>query len=308
MNVFVAGIVTYNPDLKRLEENIKNIFLQVKQIIIVDNHSTHLDEIKLLCKKYKNIILIKNYKNMGIAYALNQIMKYAESMDYQWVVTLDQDSICPNNLLIEYEKYIDEGIGIICPEVQDKRRKYQNIKPKKGFSEIDTCITSASCTNIRSWRQVGGFDNKLFIDLVDNDFCKKIRIFNYKIIKLNYLVLNQEFGDIIPKDTYFAKICIKLSEILHNENIGKLSYKKKVNSLRVYYTCRNILYLNKKYKNYGKIGYKENYHCHGFLGFIVCFILPSILRAENKIEVFKAVINGINKGRILAKETKSWVK
>ena len=82
-----------------------------------------------------------------------------------------------------------------------------------------------------------------------------------------------------------------MSKILHNVNIAKLSYKKNVNPIRVYYTCRNIIYVNKKLALYGKVGY-ENYNCKGYLGFIFCFIIPSIIRSSKKGITIKNVING----------------
>ena len=305
--IFVAGIVSYNPDMERFKENIENILNEVEKLVIVENGSKNNQKVKEIVDQYQKdrIKLIQNSENVGIAKALNQIMHYAEKEGFEWVITLDQDSVCPENLVSEYQKYIDEkNVAIICPQIQDRRRKYIEIENVHGVSEIDMCITSASCTNIKIWRKTGGFDNKLFIDLVDNEYCKKIRLYGYRILRLNYLILNHEFGDIEPKDTIMAKFFIKLSKILHKENIGKLSYKKKVYPLRVYYTCRNVIYLNKKYKKYGTIGYQENYHCHNFMGFIICFIAPSVLRADEKMEVFKAAIQGIKRGRILAKRTK----
>ena len=74
---YIAGIVLYNPDLGRLKENIESICKQVDKVILIDNGSDNIREIEDLIKKYLNCILLKNGENMGIAYALNQILKYA---------------------------------------------------------------------------------------------------------------------------------------------------------------------------------------------------------------------------------------
>lgn len=300
----VAGIVLYNPNIDRLKENIKSISKQVKKIIIVDNSSENKQLMNSIFLKNTELIYIQNEYNVGLGKALNQILNEAKKLHYNWVITLDQDSICPLNLLDEYSKYLGQDeIGIICPSVIDERRKYMKITERKKLSWVDMCITSASCTNIKAWEKVGKFDEKLFIDLIDNEFCKRIRINGFKILKLNNLILNQEFGEIKEKDTLLSNIFVKLSEVLKNDNIGRLSYKKKVNPLRVYYTCRNIIYVNKKLKNYGKTAYKQNYNCNSYLGFIVCFIIPSILRADKKITVIKSVFLGTLHGRKMAKET-----
>src|SRR5699024_6976157 len=74
------------------------------------------------------------------------------------------------------------------------------------------CITSASCTSIKAWEKIGGFDDWLFIDLVDNEFCKRLVASGYKILRLNHLVLDQEFGCIHPKGEFSQKFWITLSK------------------------------------------------------------------------------------------------
>ena len=80
---YIAGIVLYNPDLGRLKENIESICKQVDKVILIDNGSDNIREIEDLIKEYLNCILLKNGENMGIAYALNQILKYAYENDVQ---------------------------------------------------------------------------------------------------------------------------------------------------------------------------------------------------------------------------------
>lgn len=81
---YIAGIVLYNPDLGRLKENIESICKQVDKVILIDNGSDNIREIEDLIKEYLNCILLKNGENMGIAYALNQILKYAYENDVKW--------------------------------------------------------------------------------------------------------------------------------------------------------------------------------------------------------------------------------
>lgn len=135
----------------------------------------------------------------------------------------------------------------------------------------------------------------MFIDLVDNDFCKRITLSGYKILKLNKWILDQEFGKITPKSEWKQQFWVGVSKIMHNQNFAKFSYKKSVSPLRVYYTNRNIIYVNKKLKKYGSVGY-ENYNCKGYIGFVISFMIPSILRAGKKIDVLKATVKGVKDG------------
>ena len=299
-----AGIVLYNPEnMERLEKCLNSISLQIDKIYIYDNSTT-----KYSFDFSEDITYITQNQNMGIAYALNQIMEAASADGYTWVITMDQDSILPPDTIKEYRLQAEHGeqLGIICPQVIDSRRKYMipKTEPQKEFVEF--CITSASCTSIKVWRKLGGFDERLFIDLVDNDFCKRLICSGYKILKINTLILDQEFGKIIPKSPRTQRFWILMSKIFHNNNIAKFSYYKFVNPMRVYYTNRNIIYVNRKLKNYGSVAYQENYNCKGYLGFWVSFNMPSFLRAQNKWAVLKAIATGIHGGRKMP--VKKWEK
>lgn len=295
MSKIASGIVLFNPDnIERLSKSIESVLHQVERVYIFDNSTKHYDY------HFPDfVIYMTEHKNKGIAYALNRIMEKALSDGYDWVVTMDQDSILPDEAIHCYETHIDydHRLAIICPQVIDSRRSYMKVRKEPDKEYIDFCITSASCTNLEAWKSVGGFDDWLFIDLVDNDFCKRIIASEYKILRLNNLVLDQEFGKIIPKSERVQKFWNIVAKILHNDNFGKLGYSKIVSPMRVYYTCRNILYINKKLKKYGKTGYKDNYHCNGFVGFLVCFVAPSILRAQDKMKVIKAVWTGLRDGK-----------
>ena len=273
-----AGIVLYLPDYNRLLKCVENLSTQVSKIIIHDNSPSRLsdDDIYILEQKYNCEYVFHGY-NIGLPKALNNIFSIAKNYGYDWVLSLDGDSIVPSNMMEEYSKYFDNNdIGIICPQVIDKRRKYQEVK-HSGNEYVDMCITSAACVRVLAWEDTGKYDEILFIDLLDNDFCKRIRLKGWKIYKVNNVVLDHMFGEIYPKSNVIVKFWITVSKILRNENFAKFSYKKVVNPERIYYTCRNVVYLNKKYENYGGIGY-SNYGCKTFFGFIISFIIPSVLR------------------------------
>lgn len=290
-----AGIVLFNPEKARFEACIDALMLQVDKIYIFDNSDTFVNVVQS-----ESIVYFTEHKNMGIAYALNRIMEAAQNDGFDWVITMDQDSIIPEGLVDAYKEAVDRTneIGIVCPQVVDKRRAYMEVKTTPKEEYVEFCITSASCTSINAWEKVGRFDEWLFIDLVDNDFCKRLVVSGYKILRLNGMVLNQEFGKIVPKSKKVQSFWISVGKLLHNDNFAKFSYRKFVSPMRVYYTCRNIIYVNKKLAEYGSVAYKENYNCSSYFGFVISFIAPSILRAQDKIAVLKAAIKGTHDGMI----------
>ncbi|NQQ99221.1 glycosyltransferase [Streptococcus suis] len=302
MEKVAAGIVLYNPnDRERLDDCIDSILNQVDKLYIYDNSTEKLDYSFPDKVSYKT-----KGTNVGIAFALNELMSMADQDGYNWIITMDQDSIMPQGIVQQYLKTIEEEdrkLAIVCPQVIDKRRKYMNLNHTEEKEYVEECITSASCTSIMAWKAIGGFDEWLFIDLVDNEFCKRLIVSGYKILRLNFLVLDQEFGNIEPKSEKIQNFWINLSKALNNKNIAKFSYKKIVDPKRVYYTSRNIIYVNKKLKLYGKTAY-SNYNCNGYFGFIISFLLPSLLRAKSKLKVLQAIFKGTIDG--LNKNVKEW--
>lgn len=300
-----AGIVLYEPDFERLNKNLKSLCQQFETIILFNNKA-NISKVNIATKFINKVIIIGKGNNLGIAFALNQIMKKAQELNYRWVVTLDQDSIVPDNLVDEYSKHLDNPeLGIICPQAIDKRRKYENIKKTPKEEYVDMCITSGSCTNIKVWNKIGGFDNWLFIDLVDNDFCKRIILSRYKILKLNTVILDHQYGTILRRNKYVENFFLKLGEKIDDVNVQKLSFKRVVNPMRIYYENRNTIYLNKKFQNYGGIGY-SNHHCHSYAGFFLTFSVYSLLVGKEKKKIFLAILNGIHDGKEKAKQTLPW--
>lgn len=191
----IATIVTYNPDIDRLNENIKSVYCQVDEIYIYDNASKNVNQIldKINDQKIK-IYCAK--KNQGIAVALNLSLQYAYDNGYEWLLQLDQDSVFPYNGIDEYKKIIaiNNEIGIIAPRIID--RNYQvNNEIKGEWEYIDETINSGALVNVCVWKKIGGYDEKIFLDNVDFDYDNNLRNNGYKIVRNNNVFLLHELGN-----------------------------------------------------------------------------------------------------------------
>lgn len=264
---FFASIVTYNPDIERLYSNIKSIISQISDIIIIDNGSNNTNEIQSLLRQFDNISIIYNEENKGIATALNQAAKCALEKGYKWIVTLDQDSIAPDNLVATYSVFANRNdIGILCCKIIDRNfgeLKAQKIKTK-GFEEVPICITSASMMNLNAWKEVGGFNEDMFIDSVDFDICLSMREHGYRIIKTYDTALLHEVGH-----SEIRKLFGKEYQIYHHS------------PLRYYYMIRNGIYLGKRH----------HFTFKATLRAIRLFILVSLFE-ENKMEKISKMLLG----------------
>jgi rhamnosyltransferase len=237
MSRIAAGIVLYNPDKIRIKENIDAIVSQVDFVVLVDNASDNIEEIETEYN-HSNIIFIKNNKNVGIATALNQIVHFCEQKKCKWVLTLDQDSVVPDNLIENYKKYMNlDGIGIMTPKIIDRNYLDEDSVLRNNseleYEYVEKCITSASFINIPICKKNGYFDEKMFIDLVDFEYCIRLQKAKYKILRLNHIALTHQLGDLKVYNVFGKKIFVTN----HSE-------------IRNYYYARNSIYYFKKHKDY----------------------------------------------------------
>ena len=198
MEKIFAGIVLYNPDIERLKENVDNIINQVSRVILVNNGSENTEEIEqYLDGLEKQKIIYKNLnKNKGIAAALNVIVNKCIDYNVNWVMTLDQDTVCNKDIVQKYRKYLKmDNVGQLTCEYIDRNFKNEDEKNKYGIRKISWCITSAALLNINAWKKVGGFDERLFIDEVDYDICLSMREKGYFIYQIDFIGFVHELGE-----------------------------------------------------------------------------------------------------------------
>lgn len=299
-SLICACVVTYNPEIPQLKLNIESLISQVNRLIVVDNHSKNIDEVSKLCSNYQNTEVISNSDNFGIAKALNIGLEYAINNGYPWLLTMDQDSLCDTNLILQYKKYLDmPNIAIISPYILNNNKvsfeeyKSMNLPDFEYISSYGKCITSASLINVEIASKLKGFNDDLFIDCVDFDFNMKVLINGYKILKVNTTYMFQKMGDGLEVGIFsFLYSITKLSVFRKVKVIAEYS------NLRIYYISRNSKWFRKHY-NYNKG------NCSTINTFIVftLYILFYPLK-RNRLDMLKAMFCGSKdaKNNILGKK------
>lgn len=262
-----AGIVLYNPELKRLEENIGHIASQVDCVLLFDNGSANINEIEALVRQMPhNISLIKESKNIGIASGLNRLCGYAKKQGYQYVITLDHDSVCPVDLIKVLSEDLRPDVAVVGPNVIYRGNESFAVR-KSEVESVDWVITSASLTSLVAWQKIGGFDEKLFIDGVDRDFCIRAKRNGYLILK-----------------DYRAELLHELGNLKCRKVFGRTVYVTNHSPLRKYYMVRNVVYLDRKH------GEKRRF------AVIVKNFTKTLLFEDKKIEKIRAMAKGIREG------------
>ena len=203
-----ATIVTYNPELERLLENNQAIQPQVEHILIVDNGSENIE----LFDKLANISYTKSPENKGIAWALNHAFEWAKQNCFDWLLTLDQNSVVENRFVEKMKNAVlasNAHVGIAFPHFSDLKgealvarehpfiKRLRFVKRKLASFLSPVPITSGSLTNVRAAIDFGGIDKDYFIDNVDFEIDLKMLRMGYTLLPCKNAEMNQECG--IPR-------------------------------------------------------------------------------------------------------------
>lgn len=242
MSKVAAIIVSYNPD-KNLLDSVNLLISQVEKIIIVDNGS--IEEKRKDISSIKDIDnerieIIFNEENLGIATALNIGVREALKQGFNWILTMDQDSKASKYMvekMFEVYNNIDEkerkSILSIFPNFVDERiQSIEENSVMNTYEYVDADITSGNLVNSEVFDKVGFFDDSLFIDLVDTDFCMRLNEKNIKMIKVRDAILYHSLGE-----------SQSVKSILGKFNTSNHS------ALRRYYMTRNRFYIWERYKD-----------------------------------------------------------
>lgn len=269
--MIIAGIVTYNPDLSRLEDNIKSIQEQVDKVVVFDNNSKNFSVLKELLERYQ-IELIRSKTNIGLGAALNTIFKKAIKEGAVWVVTLDQDSICQRDYIHKASRIMDDNrVGIVVPIIVDHNLKQTEVFESDKTSILKKCITSASIVRASVYELVGGYDDYMFVDYVDFDFSIRVTLSGYKIICIHNSILNHELGKSTTKKILFWSF-------RYTEHDAR----------REYLIARNIIIYINRYWKYINV-------TRDMLSICKHFVLVTAYDS-NKKEKIKALCKGIRDG------------
>ena len=249
-----AGIVLYNPEVELLKKNVDALYNQVDKLLLYDNGSSNYQEVKSIFGNYEKIVFEDGVKNRGIAFALNKILNWANRENYEWVLTMDQDSICSSNMIKEYTQYLEgKDIALICPFILNNGKttfneyKKMDLPPISETTDPVKCITSACLTNVKITLKIGGYDDRLFIDCVDIDLNCRVLESGYRIVQVNTTYMTQQMGKgrVIP---LFAK----LQQLTNIDIFRRAKVVATYSDMRLYYHSRNSRYIRKNYKNHGK--------------------------------------------------------
>ena len=266
---FCAVVVWYNPDYQSVK-NILQYNSLCSKVFIIDNSSNDNSN---FAKQIKNAIYYPNFKNLGIGTALNQGCEQGLINNFDWVMTMDQDSSWE---ITELKKFInliennkDGTIASFAPThsnqiksvIGDIKNKTKN-KTDKEIIFQSKVMASGNIINLDIWKNCGKFNEKLFIDEVDHEFCYRLLKNGYKICEFQDVYMFHTLGNV--KKTILPRPC-------------------KHSGVRLFYIFRNILFI--------KRNYPENFKNNGYKKYIIVTFIQKLF--ELKFSDLKYIFEGI---------------
>ncbi len=231
-----ASVILYNPG-DAVISNIQSYCSHSGKLYVIDNTEEGAS-IREALLQLPNVEYIHDGQNEGLSKRLNTACNNAIKDGFDWLLTMDQDSSFTGD---DFLKYVN-----CCGNFQGKEevalfgvlnsREIVESTPGCSFTEDNNIITSGSLMNLNLFKKIGPFDEALFIDSVDHDYCISAEQAGYKTIKITNIFLLHELGSSVYRASIKTLYLWRKKKDLHSP-------------LRLYYMYRNMLYLTRKYEN-----------------------------------------------------------
>ena len=283
----VAVIVSYYPAAE-LTDNVTALLDQVDEVVIVDNGSGAAGkELLERLGGYPRLSIIYNGDNLGVAAALNIGVRFAKAAGHQWMATFDQDSkVTPGmikTMLQAYDTYPQkEKVASLSPRYQNQstgqimpiRSKFPR-DDESSYAQVLVVMTSGNLIKTSVFDAVGYFNESLFIDHVDSEFCLRCASRGYKVLEVKDAILLHCNG--APTQHRF------LRKLRSTSNHG---------ILRRYYIARNGIYVYKKFAfTYPGWVAQDAYR---FLKVMIMLMMFETDKRQKLVAVVRGVVHGLS--------------
>lgn len=210
-----AAITAYFPD-DHFPERVKAIAEQVDWVIVIDNGdgSTILRE----SLPSNSEVYVNNNKG-SMAGALNVALRRARLLEFEYLITFDQDSTVPAGLITGLLESANlTGAAIVGPNFINSATKapgrfylYKNghtffkwFPSPAGIHEALFVITSGMLIHLKALPDVIEYREEFLVDLVDIDFCLATRALGLRVMVNTDVSMSHAIGNKVPGSWRFS--------------------------------------------------------------------------------------------------------
>jgi len=215
---------------------VQSVRKQVGEVVIIDDgdSSDNVDKLHAWFSGIDGITIYHQAGNLGIAAALNRGGEIARAKGYQWLLTMDDDSLPEDDMVERLCRHArrllsTEKIGAIGMSWKSQPRTAAR-PGRRCWREKRGIITSGCLFPLEAYDAVGRFREEFFIDGVDYDFCLRLRRHEHRVVQV------LEYG--------FA---LSLGEREEHRLCGFVIHTYRHSPQRLYYQFRNATVLAVEY-------------------------------------------------------------
>jgi rhamnosyltransferase len=187
----------YNPEPQAIE-NLRLMARQAQVVAVDDGSSSDASDVIDAVARLRGVTLIRIPENQGIAAALNRGIEAATRDGADVVVTFDQDSKpAPSHVeqVVALAGTVN-GPVVVGPGVVGGEPLCDEVGAKipKPYVVVSSLYQSGMAVPIRTVATVGHFDESLFIDGVDTEYCLRVTTTGGRVLAIPDLHLEHRLG------------------------------------------------------------------------------------------------------------------
>lgn len=192
-----AVVVLYRPGTDTVF-NLSEYAIGFGRMWAIDNSEEPDAQIVAAISAIPKVEYVSMHGNSGLGTALNAGIARAKDAGFAWAVTFDQDSSPDARMLYELLRCASSclatrEVGLVSPVL-----RLENGPAETGYEgcrDALTTITSGSLVSVAAWEKVGGFDEDLFIDQVDHEFCLRLHAAGLAVLECGSAFLEHRMGE-----------------------------------------------------------------------------------------------------------------
>lgn len=202
MSSVIAVVPTFRPD-STVVARLTALSAQVEAVIVVDDGSPDDAAPVLGQLRSSGLEVVLGGQNRGIAAALNAGIRIALDRGATHVLTIDQDSTLPPDYVARCMSAFaisppSSRVGIVCAESIGDAPTIAGGRTPEGFGILRVAIQSGFVISARCLRDCGLFDERLFIDYVDTEYCLRIAARGYRVVAAPGTRIEHALGEKMP--------------------------------------------------------------------------------------------------------------
>lgn len=193
-----AIIPTYRPDID-LSSRLERVTTQVGCVIVVDDSGSAAiaSQLRSLTSRHRNLLVLHNEYNCGLAASLNTGIHEAKRLGYRWILTLDDDTLVMHDMcrqLVDNWNIFSQSLSLGILAMSWRSNSIRNTRARGAWRDKRMVITSGSLMSMETFDSVGPFRDEFIIDSVDSDYCLRVRARGLRVIEVGKQGFNQRLG------------------------------------------------------------------------------------------------------------------